>query len=113
MRDRYLTRQLLAELEASLTDRDRAVLGTLRRVRVATSVQLERLHFTDVIRRRARQLLARMVRRRLLARLPRVVGGVRAGSTGYVYTLDVAGTRIITGEQRRRPWNVGYAFLAH
>jgi hypothetical protein len=113
MKDKYLTRRLLAELEASLTDRDRAVLVTLRRVRVATSTQLERLHFTDVTRRRARQTLAGMVRRRLLGRLPRVVGGVRAGSAGYVYTLDVAGVRIITGEQRRRPWNVGYAFLAH
>jgi hypothetical protein len=113
MRDQYLTRHRLAELDASLTGRDRAVLITLHRVRVAASTQLERLHFTDVTRRRARQLLAGMVRRRLLARLPRTVGGVRAGSAGYVYALDVAGVRIITGEQRRRPWNVGLPFLAH
>ncbi len=109
----YLTRHRLAEIEASLTDRDRSVLTTLYRIRVATSVQLERLHFPDVIRRRARHLLAGMVRRRLLARLPRSVGGVRAGSAGYVYTLDAAGVRLIAGQSRRRPWDVGLPFLAH
>jgi hypothetical protein len=109
----YLTRHLLTKLEATLTPRDRNVLSTLVRVRVATSVHLERLHFSDVTRRQARQLLTGMVHRRLLARLPRVVGGVRAGSAGYTYALDVAGARIVAGEQRRRPWSVGQTFLAH
>lgn len=109
----YLTHHQLAVLAASLTDRDRSVLTTLTRVRVATSVQLERLHFGDVTRRQARQILAGLTARRLLARLPRVVGGARAGSAGYVYALDVAGARVVSGQRSRRPGNVGAAFLAH
>jgi hypothetical protein len=113
MKRTYLTHHHLAALVASLTDRDHSVLTTVARVRVATSVQLERLHFSDVTRRQARQLLAGMVRRRLLARLPRTIGGARAGSAGYVYGLDVAGARIVSDDGRRRPGQLGTAFLAH
>jgi hypothetical protein len=102
-------------LAAHLSDRERAVLGSLRRLRVATSGQLERLHFADVTARQARAVLASLVERRLIARLPRVVGGVRAGSAGYVYVLDVAGQRIgpAGGRRVQRPWPVGTPFLAH
>jgi hypothetical protein len=56
-----------------------------------------------------------MTQARLIARLPRPVGGVRAGSAGYVYVLDVAGQRLTTvgGRRVQRPWPVGTAFLAH
>lgn len=45
-----------------------------------------------------------------------MVGGVRAGSAGFVYRLDVAGQRLVNRESDRRPqrpWNVGTMFLAH
>jgi hypothetical protein len=102
-------------LAAHLSDRERAVLGSLRRLQVATSAQLERLHFADVTARQARAVLASLVERRLIARLPRQVGGVRAGSAGYIYVLDVAGQRLNpTGGRRvQRPWPVGTPFLAH
>jgi hypothetical protein len=110
----YVTSKKLIELERSLTPREHLVLATLTRVRLASAVHLERLHFGDVTRRQARQVLARMVTRRLLLRLPRTVGGVRAGSGGYVYGLDTAGARLATpGNRRHQPWNVGSAFLAH
>ena len=114
-RSTYVTARRLAELEASLSDRDRDILATLRRVRVATAGQLEQLHFETVTRRKSRQVLASLTDRRLLARLPRDVGGRRAGSAGYVYALDVAGQRLaLTGASRSvRPWPVGTAFLAH
>jgi len=114
-KNRYLTARRLAQLERSLSDRDRQVLATLRRVRVATAKQLYRLHFADVTRRQARASLASLASRRLIARLPRVVGGAAAGSTGYVYTLDVAGTRLMRPDRGRpgRPWSVGRAFLDH
>jgi hypothetical protein len=56
-----------------------------------------------------------MVARRLVGRLPRRIGGVRAGSAGFAYTLDVAGQRLMTPERTRwqRPWPVGTPFLAH
>lgn len=110
----YVTSKNLAELERSLTSRERLILTTLGRVRLASSAQLERLHFGDVTRRQARQVLAKMVSRRLLLRLPRIMGGARAGSGGFVYGLDTAGRRLLTQDDRRRqPWNVGLPFLAH
>ena len=113
-RTRYFTASRLAQLDASLTTRDRAILATLRRVRVATARQLERLHFEGVSVRASRLVLASLAQRRLLARLPRVVGGARAGSGGYVYALDIAGWRLAEPAQRpARPWPVGTAFLAH
>ena len=111
----YLTRSRIERLGRHLSDRDWAVIQTLARVRVATAGQLERLHFIDVSRRQTRSVLASLVARRLLARLPRVVGGVRAGSAGYVYVLDVAGQRLTrsSGGRVQRPWPIGTPFLAH
>ena len=114
-RSPYVTARRLADLSGSLSPRDRDVLTTLRRVRVASGQHLERLHFTDVTRRQTRSVLASLVARRLVSRLPRVVGGVRAGSAGYVYALDVAGLRLLQLGQPRpqRPWSIGQTFLAH
>lgn len=60
-------------------------------------------------------MLASLAGRGLITRLPRIVGGVRAGSTGYVYALDVAGLRLVRPDHERpqRPWSVGRAFLDH
>src|SRR5690348_5802080 len=91
---RYVTSRRLAALERTISDRDRAVLTSLARVRVATARQLYRLHFEGVTRRQARASLGSLAGRRLIARLPRVVGGASAGSTGYVMTLDIAGQRL-------------------
>jgi hypothetical protein len=114
MSGRYVTTKRLGALERCLSDRDQAVLATLARVRVASTKQLERLHFADVGARRVRQALAGLEQRRLVARLPRTVGGARAGSAGYVYALDVAGLRLARPDRRPgRPWAVGSAFLAH
>src|SRR5262249_28414998 len=114
-RARYVTARRLAALDDTLTDRDRAILVTLGRVRVATARQLYRLHFEGVTRRQPRASLASLADRRLIARLPRVVGGARAGSTGFVYTLDIAGHRLMRPGHTRpqRPWSVGRAFLDH
>jgi hypothetical protein len=52
----------------------------------------------------------------VLARLKRRVGGVRAGSAGYVYALDVVGQRIIDRDQQtrsRRPWTPSAPFIDH
>jgi Replication-relaxation len=91
------------------------VITTLAQVRVASARQLYGLHFQDVTRRRARACLASLTARRLIARLPRVVGGARAGSSGYVFSLDVAGQRLMSPDHARpqRPWSVGRAFLDH
>ncbi len=113
---RFVTSKRVQQLRESLSERDWEIISTLARVRVATAAQLESLHFADVARRRARRRLASLTGRRVLARLPRTVGGPKAGSSGHVYALDVAGQRLsdlAAGGRPGRPWVLGAAFLAH
>jgi hypothetical protein len=109
-------------MAAKLTDLDRSVLETLSIVRIATGAQLRQLHWadTDTGRRMARHHLAKLTDLRLLARLDRRIGGVRAGSDGYTYALDVAGLRVVSESQdasnaprTRRPTTPGDRYLAH
>jgi hypothetical protein len=108
-------------VDQRLSDRDRAILATLARVRLATGGQLERLHFHDLsITARApvrRRVLARLAAWKVLAALPRRVGGVRAGSTGLIFTLDTTGHHLTAPHDQsratRRPRPVGEAFTTH
>jgi hypothetical protein len=112
-----------------LSERDKAVIRDLARVRVLSGAQLTRLHFSDLSfasRDRARRrVLARLVKLGLAATLDRTIGGVRAGSAGLVYALGVAGQRALpllgcdgqalpgNGSRARRPWTPGQLFLRH
>src|SRR5215470_18611445 len=82
-RTQHVRAEYVARLAAELSERDRTIIKTVKRLRVVTGEQLERLHFTDlaessrpVMRRR---VLTRLVRLRLLVTLERHIGGVRAG----------------------------------
>lgn len=80
----------LQALDQRLSERDRQLVQEVVRLGFMTAGQLERLAFyaitSPVTRaRRTRRQLARLVELDLLWRLDRRVGGVRAGSTGYVY----------------------------
>jgi Replication-relaxation len=113
---RYVTSKRLQRLHADLTERDWQIISTLARVRVATTSQLVALHIADVTLRRAQRKLASLTHKRILARLPRTVGGSQAGSSGHAYALDVAGQRLsylATGGRPGRPWPLGAGFLAH
>ena len=80
----------------TLTPSDMTVIDTLAIVRMASGGQLNRLLWprTPTGQRLARRHLARLTDLRVLARLGRRVGGVRSGSQGYTYSLDVIGQRI-------------------
>lgn len=113
---RSVTSKRLHQLRGSLTERDWLIISTLAQVRVATSSQLIALHLSGITLRRAQRKLAFLVRRRVLARIARTVGGPHSGSSGHVYGLDVAGQRLaalVDGGRPRRPWSLGRAFLAH
>jgi hypothetical protein len=89
----------LQALDRRLSDRDRHLVQEVVRLRFVTAGQLERLAFhaieAPVTRaRRARRQLARLVELDLLWRLERRVGGVRAGSTGYVYGATAEARRL-------------------
>lgn len=102
----YATRGRAAALAQRLSERDLAILDTVDAFRVATGPQLEALHFADLSdrtrARRRRDVLARLARDDALERLDRRIGGVRAGSAGYLYVLGTLGQRILHPERRPR-----------
>jgi hypothetical protein len=94
------------------------VLRTLGVVRVATGVQLQRLHHggtDDAAKQRRIRQLARLSRWRIVTRLARRVGGIERGSISSVYCLDVAGQRLLdaTRDRPRAPWTPSTPFIAH
>ena len=103
-----------AAVQRSLTDLDRQIVRSLATVRLASGRQLQRLYFGDgeAAARRAGRCLKRLTDLRVLGRLERRTGGVRAGSTGFVYVLDVIG-QAMDGLPGRRPWQLGNAFVTH
>lgn len=113
----YLGRRGLDELREHLSVRDLAVIRSVREHRFLTARQIEELHFaehsTDEAGARVcRRVLARLTRDRLLARLERRVGGVRAGSASFVYALGPIGSRLLD-ENRRRLTEPSPLFLDH
>ncbi|HEX3910190.1 MAG TPA: replication-relaxation family protein [Solirubrobacteraceae bacterium] len=124
MSARYLTRAVLSNLESRLTARDYAVIQQLSSLRFLSGSQLTRLCFSDsdditANARAARRQLLRLTRLDVLGRLPRQIGGVRAGSAGYVYHLGLAGQRLAASRhgQPERRWRRSFApgllFLRH
>jgi Replication-relaxation len=120
---RYATKKRIAHLEETLTPRERAIIDTLDRLRVATTEQLRRIHFSDLTSRSAARqapaLLGSLAARQIVVKLERQVGGVRSGSRAAVWSLDTAGQRLASscgpagGFHRRRPWSVSLNFLSH
>ena len=99
---RRLTGGQLIGLAANLPTRERALVETVARLRLLSHAQLASLlAATDgdaspvSAARSARRVLARLTANGVLARLERRVGGVRAGSAGYVYYLGPVGQRLI------------------
>ncbi len=110
----------LVQIEQTLTTDDQAVLVLLAEVRLATGHQLARRLWaatvpTDPRARRARRALARLERWRVIERLGRRMGGVRAGSTSIVYGLGPVGHRLLArgGFVPKRLGAPGERYIAH
>lgn len=114
---RYVTKADAAAIGSGLSARERACLDDIARLGTATGRQLERLHYdpTEAGRRTARIELARLTDLQVLQRLTRQIGGVRAGSRGFVYALGLCGQRILyPGRARyREPWTPQPSYLRH
>jgi hypothetical protein len=109
-----VTRQVADSIGRRLSTTDWAVIETLGRVDIASAGQLRRLHWPDPSQARtARRRLNQLTALRVISRLDRRIGGVRAGSDGYVYRLDVTGRRLIGLAPGRRPHTPGHTFLDH
>jgi hypothetical protein len=106
-----------------LSERDWAILCDLARVRLLTVRHVQRLHFHDgsslTQARRTRSTLQRLNDLGLVHRLERRVGGVYAGSAGFVYGLAAKGQRLVSGvgpaggRRLRKPWEPSSSFTDH
>jgi hypothetical protein len=120
---RRVTAARVEAVREQLSGRDFAIARDVARVRMVSGEQLQRLHFevgTPASRvRTAQRVLGRLVDLRVLSRLDRRIGGVRAGSAGFVYALDAVGQRLMTGtgagggRRVRRPWTPSGLFVDH
>lgn len=111
----------LAEIRRRLSERDEAILTNVAEYRLLCTRQVEALHFPPTsfssalsAARCARRVLARLNRDRLLVRLERRVGGVRAGSAGFIHALGPVGHRLLAIDgPRPRLREPSQPFVAH
>jgi hypothetical protein len=111
----------VAHIRERLSARDLGVIRQVGELRLMSARQLQAIHFPDAehdneqAATRARQrVLARLTRERLLTRLERRIGGVRAGSAGFVLALGPVGQRVLALDgPRRRSYEPSYRFVDH
>jgi hypothetical protein len=95
-----VSRTELDRLDRRLSERDRAVLTSLRMHHFLTTTQLQRFHFADhhtpaAAARICRRVLARLYQLRVIEHLDRRIGGIRAGSASYVWRIGLIGDRLL------------------
>jgi Replication-relaxation len=111
----------LFALEERLSERDRSILEHVVQLRLLRARQIQSLLFPDeqhasraTAARCCRRVLERLTRERLLVRLDRRVGGVRAGSASFIYAVSPIGHRIVQpGGVRRRVREPSLRFVDH
>lgn len=105
-----------------LSSRDLAILRSLADFRLMTGRQLGRLHVESTnpitAARRTRAVMRRLSELRVVVRLDRRVGGIRAGSDGYIYSISGLGLAVLAldgTDQRhgRSVWETKPAFQDH
>lgn len=119
-RSNYITPDRLYRTLQRMTDTDWLVLGFLSSSRLASGHQLIRRYWLtpepgDARARAGRRALKRLTDWRVLDALPRRVGGERAGSSGMVYTVGVAGAKLLArrGQPANRLEAPGALYVAH
>jgi hypothetical protein len=93
-----LSSTALLALSDSLSDHERILMEEVSRLYLVSHDQARRLiGYSDGLsgQRMTRRVLARLTEHGVLSRLERTIGGVRAGSAGYVYYLGPAGQRLL------------------
>jgi hypothetical protein len=98
----------LLELRQRLVARDLSIVNRVAELRLMSARQIEALHFPAAdhaskaaAARTSRRVLERLTRDRWLRRLERRVGGIYAGSAGFVYALGPVGQRLLELERPR------------
>ena len=111
----------LARLRGRLSGRDLAIIGQVADLRLMSARQIQAIHFpgeeheSERAATHARQrVLAKLAREQLLTRLERRIGGVRAGSAGFVFALGPVGQRLLAQDTRRvRAYEPTSRFVEH
>ncbi len=119
-RSNYITPDRLYRTLQRMTATDWLVLGFVRDCRLASGSQLIRRYWltserNDARARAGRRALKRLADWRVLDALPRRVGGERAGSSGMVYAVGVAGAKLLArrGQPANRLEVPGALYVAH
>ncbi len=121
MSGRRVGRVELREIREGLSGRDLAIVSQVDELRLMSGWQIQAVHFpidahatAATAARHCRRVLARLVGLGLLVRLPRRVGGIRAGSNGFLYGLGSIGHRLLHQDDSRLRVHVpGAAFIDH
>lgn len=109
----------LGRLRTLLSDRDIAIIASVDQFRYLSGMQINRLHFhthasASTAARTARSVLNRLVAGRLLRRTDRRIGGIRGGSSSYVYGIGPVGHRLLHDDGSRGRWDEpSTTFLDH
>jgi hypothetical protein len=117
----YVSARGVAQARERLSARDMGIIGQVADLRLMSARQIQAVHFPDAehdnqqAATRARQrVLERLIRERLLIRLDRRIGGVRAGSVGFVFALGPVGQRVLAMDgPRRRSHEPTLRFVDH
>ena len=128
-----MTKNDIHNLFELLSERDLSILESLRTYRALTTALIRRLHFPHTSGDSAQataehatvaaaavatiRVLTRLESHRLIARMQRRIGGVRAGSSGITWQLGASGERLLRARHgetnRRRYCEPSPTFLAH
>jgi hypothetical protein len=117
----YMSGRGLALTRERLSARDLAIIRQVAELRLMSARQIQAVHFPNAehdnepAATRARQrVLERLTRERLLIRLERRIGGIRAGSAGFVLALGPIGQRLLAVDgPRRRSYEPTLRFVDH
>lgn len=109
------------QLREHLSRRDVDIVSQIGELRLMSGRQVEVLYFPPDLHatpataaRLCRRVLSRLVADRLLVRLQRQVGGLRAGSHTFIYGLGPVGHRLLQEDgSRLRAYEPGEVFIDH
>ncbi len=120
-----LSRQQLEAINNRLSDRDKSILKSINKYRYLTTNQIYQQHFSGsdsqlAAHRAANRTLMKLKGLELITSLTRRIGGIRAGSSSYIWTLAPKGYRLLNINDtpdkilpRKRMFEPSLRFLEH
>ena len=113
----YVTHSRVEAIRSQLSDKQRLVIVDVDKLGIVSGKQLQLLHYGPSAAggRLTRKHLGQLIRWQVLIRMGRTIGGERAGSAGYVYSLGPAGQRLEYPDRSRYVprWTPRPGYLRH